>query len=328
MVMNFENLEKELLITLRGKASQKSVNTKLSVSFNKIYRWESGRDQITWKNFVKLSKIYHAPLESALQQAFSFYSKSLNAGDVIRHFTKGRLQSETAKDVRVSRYTLSRWLNSKTDPPLHKILEILFNGSPDFYRFIELVTKKSDLPSVKTAIQEDMIQMEMFFTYPFLSALLSAIDLATYQKNPSDEFLAKKSRLPLQTVQEVIAELNKKNLISHNGKFWQTTLKRTGLRGSVEGRKKIARYILNQAMNGLSTNFGTPQSRYSWKLFSLNANQYETILQKYTEFFNDIGKIIDQNQDNANKIYLFSMVLADYDDLPVYLENEGPDKSA
>lgn len=317
--MDFKILEKEILVALRGKASQKSINTQLKVSFNKIYRWESGRDQITWGDLVKLSKIYRAPLSEAMQECFSFYGNTLDVSEVIGHFTANRTQSDVAKEIQISRYTLSRWLGGKTQPPLHKMLEIIFNGSADFYRFIETLTHKSRLNSIEEAIQQDRIQVEMFFTYPFLSALLSAIDLATYQKTPSDEFLAKKAKLSLPTVQRTLRDLKEKELIFHNGKFWETRLKRTGIRGSVEDRKKIARYVLDRAKDGIETNFGTKESRYSWKLFSLNEKQYETILQKYTEFFNDIGQIIDNGQDGANKIYLFSMVLADYDDLPSQL---------
>ncbi len=80
--------------------------------------------------------------------------------------------------------------------------------------------------------------------------------------------------------------------------------------------RRSARYLNTRVADGIETAFGSPDIRMSWKTFSLNKKSYDKILQCYTKFFNELGTIIDDGQEEADKVYIFTMNLLDYDLLP------------
>lgn len=311
--MDFKLLTRQLMPAIRGIRLQATLNQKLNFKFNKIYRWESGRNEILWKDFSKFCTACQCPLRKSLREAFSYYKDPEDIASLVRHFISTQPLASVASSTGISRHMLSRWLNGHSQPPLHLIFALIEFSSADFFRFLEGLVGGQVLPCIQEKVEQDRAQLEIFYKYPFLSALLSAIDLEDYKRHPTETFLAHKSKVPLPLVKAAIHDLAEANLLIKNDQCWETQLKRTGIRGSLEGRKKIAQYVFSRTSDAVDSSFGEPEMRFSWKLFSLNKSQYEKILQKYTEFFNELGTIIDQGQEEANKIYLFSVGIIDYD---------------
>jgi hypothetical protein len=314
--MNYKSLSAELVVAIRGHRSQGQVNQKLGFSYNRAHRWETGKVPIKWREFVSLCHVCRAPLVKALRESFSYFESVEKSEALVRHFVGTNQLTTVSQAIGVSRFTLSRWLTGQTEPNLWQILALIYFASVDFLRFLEIITASADLPTLREQFRLDRIQLDMFHKYPWLSVLLSAIDLEEYRLNPSEEWLAQKAKLPLESVKNAISDLSSAGLLLRKDGVWETALKRTALRGSLEGRKRISEYVLSQTLAASRTGFGNPMMRFSWKIFSINHDRYELILQKYTEFFNELGTIIDAGQKGADKIYLFSVGLIDYDQLP------------
>jgi hypothetical protein len=55
--MDFQKLQKEILVALRKGLSQGQVNQRFGYSFNQVYRWEAGITQMSWADFVKFCEV-------------------------------------------------------------------------------------------------------------------------------------------------------------------------------------------------------------------------------------------------------------------------------
>ena len=324
--MEYKDLQKDLLVTIRGKHSQRKLSEKLGFEFNQVYRWESSRTLISWTDFVRFADISGPKLKRALEEAYSYFEKPADFARLTRHFVGKRKLSDVASEIGVSRYSLSRWLRGTHEPTLIQVLKLMYVGSVDFFRFIELLTGTTQLPSIREQLESEQAHLSLYARFPWLSVLFSALDLDDYRKTPTMAFLGQKTRLPVALVKEAIEALHEQDLLHWNGRHWETRIKRISLRGTLESRKTMAKYVLSRALDGVDPVFGTSVARFSWKLFSLNKKQLNGLLEKYTEFFNELGTLVDQGQKGADGVYLFSATFLDFEDLPEateYLRGKG-----
>ena len=283
--MNYSQLRKELLVHLRGKIPQEQVNKKLGLTFNKVYRWESGTDHLMWPDFVKLGKVFKINIEGIVKEVFTFHDDPKKSHLLVKHFAGTTTQVELAKILGISRYTLSRWLKGTSHPQLEQMFALMDFVSPEFLRFLEAITKGVVLQSTQERILQNRSQSGFYSDYPWLSTLLSAIETTSYRSHPSDKTLAKKTKLPLEDVQKALDDFSKAGIIEWNGKHWETKLNRIFLKASPDDILKIAKYVFSTTFQSIEHSKGNKEMRLSWKIFSLNKNAYGKILQRYTEFF-------------------------------------------
>src|SRR5687768_17558011 len=133
--MRMEKVARELVRAVRGKRSQTAVNRKLGYGFNQVSRWETGRTTISWPAFVKLSAACKVDVAAAARDLFS---TSARAEEIVAFFAADAKQTDIAKKLGVSRFTLRRWLASEAAPPLAAILSLVHRFSPNL---LELVTR-------------------------------------------------------------------------------------------------------------------------------------------------------------------------------------------
>jgi transcriptional regulator with XRE-family HTH domain len=311
--MEFAQLKRELLIHLRGQLAQSQVNKKMGVTFNKMYRWESGTSHVMWPDFVDFCEALKIPLKKFVKEAFSFSENLKISSTLVKHFVGQSTQKEISETLEISRYTLARWLKGTSDPTLEQVFALMDYASPDFLRFLEMITHGVILPVAQLRMDQSRLQMQHYASYPWLSVLLSALELKSYHKNPSDEYLAEKTKLPLPQIRKALKDFEASGLVKHDGNSWRTTVHRMFLNASSEDKLNIARYVYGTTLKAVENGIGNPDMRLSWKIFSLNKKAYDQVLQRYTEFFNDLGKIIDNNQEEADNVFVFSVGIVDLD---------------
>lgn len=323
--MDYSKLRKELLLHLRGQLAQSQVNKKLGVNFNKMYRWESGVSHIMWPDFVDLCRILKIPLDKYLADSFSFKESAQSTATLVQHFTGGSTLKEVADNLKVSRYTLSRWLKNISAPTLEQMFALMDFASPDFLRFLEFLTGDQVLPSAAEEMRLYRAQVKHYFSYPWMSILLSALETKGYAKQATDEYLANKTKIPLKEIQRALPELAESGVIKWNGKRWSCDLHRVAVKSTSKDRQKMARYVFGTTFNAIQYSPGNENMRLAYKMFSLNKKAYPLMLQKFSEFFIDLGKIIDAHQEDADSVYMFSAGIIDFDELkenPIHKEEK------
>lgn len=317
--MNYPQLKRELLIALRGKRTQGQVVQKLGLTYNQVYRWEVGATKLLWTDFVLFCEACRVPLAEAFQKCFSYKSSLSDYAKIIKHFGTKSTQTQVAKALGVSRYTFSRWLHGKTCPTFEQVLALIDYGSAEFFLFIESLANPKDLPSVRDSIQQIQEQRQVIESHPWLSAVLSALDLqAIAEIKYSAEWMQKKAKLSRPIVHRTVEELKKAQLIEKKNNTYVPSLEKfSAVKGiSRQGRQKLVQFWNQRILDYIATSFDSKQSRNSFKVFTLRAQDYAKILERYTEFFNDVASIINSSQNKADKIYLFTMNLIDFEDLP------------
>ena len=315
--MDYHSLQKEILVHLRGERSQEKISRKLGFTFNQVYRWESGITQLRWVDFVALSEIYKVKLDSSIKDCFSYFGDTNDSAALTRHFIAKNPQSLIATQLGVSRSNVSRWLSGSLVPSLPHMLALIDFSAPEFFRFIEMLTGTHDLPSIQQELKLERKQSDIYFQFPWVSVLLSAIGMDEYQKSPSDEFLAQKSKLSPQIVRQTLLGLEEAQLLYNENGKWIARVHRNSVGINKEAHLRRLRFSGERNRDALEVAPGNPNMRFSGKTFSLNKAHYEKILQRYTEFFNELGTLIDAGQEDADKIYIFSMAFIDLDYLPV-----------
>lgn len=323
--MNYSKLKKELLLHLRGQLAQSQVNKKLGVTFNKIYRWESGTSHVMWPDFVDLCRVLKIPLDQYLQDSFSFKQPGKNTAGLVQHFAGYSTQKDIAEKIEISRYTLSRWLKGVSAPTLEQMFALMDYATPDFLRFLEFLTDGEILPSVSEEMRLYHAQVKHYFAYPWMSVLLSALETKGYAKDPTDEYLAQKTKIPLSEIKKAIPDLAESGVIKWNGKKWVCDMHRIAVKSTLQDRLKMFRYVYGTTYNSIAYAPGNENIRLAYKIFSLNKKAYPLLLQRFSEFFNDLGKIIDAHQEDADGVYIFSTGIIDFDELkenPIHKEEK------
>ncbi len=104
-----------------------------------------------------------------------------------------------------------------------------------FFRFLEILCDGQELPSAR-----DQLLMTGRFSFIVTLAFgVTRLDLAEYRKRSTEEFWLANVRLPFGQVR-CHSRIRGRRFTREKGAHWETNIGRIGIRGSVEGRKKIA----------------------------------------------------------------------------------------
>lgn len=64
--INYYELTKVFIRTLRGSVAQRELSQKLGFSFKQVGKWESGVAQIKWENIIDITNVLGLPFEKYL----------------------------------------------------------------------------------------------------------------------------------------------------------------------------------------------------------------------------------------------------------------------
>ena len=322
--MDYISLQTDLVKILRGRRTQDYLNKKMSYQFNQVHKWETGKVRISWLEFIKLCQVGEKDLSGTMKACFSYSGSLKNSANLVQHFTANHKKTEIVAELNISRSTLSRWLNGVLIPDAVQFFQLMHLYSSDFFFFVEELAGSRNIPSLKAELDKEHAYLKAYEKYPWLSVLLSALDITSYRDNPTTSQLAKICKLPVSSVKEAVEDLVSAGLLVWNGKQWTAEIQKINFRGSRTGTRQVGRYVYERTLQGYPCAFGNEDMRYSWKIFSLNRTQYDVMIQKYTEFFNELGQFINKGQENtdADRVYIFSSAFIDLEHLPVWEEKK------
>lgn len=126
--MDIEIVKKELLIAIRGKRSQTYISQKLGYDYNQVYRWESGRIDIAWTEFIKLCKVSRRDISGVLKRVFNFQDNPADYSRFLNHLIGNLKQKEIGTVIDCTPYRLRKWLRGQTSPTV-----------VDFFNFVSSI---------------------------------------------------------------------------------------------------------------------------------------------------------------------------------------------
>lgn len=313
--MNYKNVQSELVVHLRGKRTQQRLADKLGWDHNKVYLIESCKSQLDWNDFVRLCEVSKIDSKILLKKAFGFTGDIHKPYQLVKHFFGKKPHAEIAENMQVSKSTISRWLSGLKTPNFAQMLKIIDTYTIEYFLFMTLLTGDTILPSLETEIQKENAYLSLYDKYPWLSLVLASLDTKSYVKNPTSLHLSQKLKIPVESINQCLNELASQNLIQWTKEGWNSCIHRIRMRTPSKTKHKVARCMLKRAHDSVESGYDLPQMKFSWKIFNINQKHFDKIYQKYMEFFNEMGRLIEEDQTDADKVYVFTSTLLDVESM-------------
>jgi transcriptional regulator with XRE-family HTH domain len=186
-----ERLASEWLRALRGRRSQKAFSRRLGYRSNIAYRWEAGH---CWPSAAKTFWIIRrlgGDVTGALRQFYRQPPRWLDDADLCSLSGVARLLGDLrgkasiqslAAATGLNRFSLSRWLKGRADPPLPALLALVEATSLRLLDFVAAFTDPSELPSVAEDWQRRQEARETAYTHPWSQAVLRGLELSGYRR--------------------------------------------------------------------------------------------------------------------------------------------------
>ena len=315
--LDFDALSQDLLRSVRGKATQLKINRQLKTNYNRLYRLESGLQQITWLDFVKVCEACNVDLSNILAKHFGFSESPLHFGGLIKILVTNFARKDICAALKVSDYVLRSWANEKRTPPLTRMLELIdytMEILPEF--FLEFSEK---LPSVlEGAQQKKQEYKEFIYQYPWVQAGLAALELESYKKSKlhNGSVFRKASGLSIEDEKLFIRSLLQNGLIENQNGHYVSTMRSIDTRGSLKGSISMRKYWLGRIEKFLDSLKETPKlSINGYFTMALSADAQKKIREAYYEFCNTALRIAKEDKKPKDRIEILSLHLIDLSEL-------------
>lgn len=174
--MDLKIIQIQLIRAIRGRYTQGQVNRKLLFKHNQISKWETGTIQPSWSDFLGLCKTVKIPIEEILKKAF-FVKAIEPAIELIEYLKLDMTNKELIEVLQISRQTLTKWYNGKSEPKLIHILTLLFKNNFGFYELIDSLVGGQNVPEIYQFYSNLKKQKEFLYQYPEAEILLRIFDL-------------------------------------------------------------------------------------------------------------------------------------------------------
>lgn len=175
--MDYAQIEKELVVALRGSRSQMMLSRRLGFSSNKVYKWESGLSRLSWGEFIHLAKCCKADYLPSLQKILGYKGSPEESDKFFAYLMGATSKTEVAKKIEVSENLVNRWLSGKSEPSLGVIFKMIHVFHLLLPEFIVHMTEEEKVPSIKDLFQHKNRQKVAIGLQPELELVMAMIQL-------------------------------------------------------------------------------------------------------------------------------------------------------
>ena len=322
-----------IIRSLRGSSGQAGVTSKLGLSANKISKWETGRTQIRWTQFVAYARFFCAPLSEALEKVFGYEVDPSDWPGLVRRLALDASVETIAESLGVSSLTVRRWLAGVSEPSLCEICSLIdfqLHLLPEFAAtFIDL----TEFPSLLRRHHQSQGLGKVMAERPWIFAMLTCLELPNYLRTEGggDLFLANFLNVSLEEIREALHQMVHLGALSFvNDRYvpTQQELDVTPLNRSMRDHFKYfwSLRVTEFLKNGLLPKFGF---RHGIQTVAVSSKASFAIELKLRSTFDDIFKIVRDDQPNsATTVCYVGLTFADVRDvLSVLPQSQDRDPS-
>ena len=325
-MIDYKKLTSELLKVLRGENSQSNINRKMNFGHNQMSRWESGKNQISWLDFMDLLDILNIDLKEAFYKYFH-YTKDLRDYAAIIELTLGTLSvGQVSKDLQLARSTIYGWKNKERVPPVYQIFRMLNYSNASLEAFIMVITQGKMLHSIEETHNYKSSLNQLCLEYPMVVAVALCFDLVDYKKLDEHQtgFLAQKLDIDIEEEEFYIELLEDNGFIWKEDGIYKIDTKHFTLQGNALEQMKLRTFWLEQASDRYRKIATYPSQKktvpYAVIIFQGDRKLYEEMMERVRKFHNDImalaTSMADNQKDRLKNIYCLNLGLFDLADDP------------
>jgi len=194
--LEYEQIARELLISLRGSRSQVAWSRRLGYKSNVAYAWESGRRWPTAAETMRAAARTNINVPDALQAFYGRCPEWLDDTDpttpegVAQFLDDLRGNTPIASLVErsgLSRYSLSRWLSGQTQPRLPDFLRLVEAASLRTVDLLAALVDPASMPTVAPIWERLEARRQGADKLPWTQAVLRALELSSYRALPAHQ---------------------------------------------------------------------------------------------------------------------------------------------
>lgn len=192
---DYQRLSRELVRALRGRRSQLALSRRLGYTTNAVYTWEAGSAWPTAARFFELTARVGVRQSVLLSRFFRTAAPGLAGVSISTPAGVQRLLQEIlghtrisalAKQSKLSRFSLSRWLHGKGQPRLPDLLCFIEHSSLRLLDFVDAVVTPTALPSMVGEWKKLQDARAVGYDHPFSHAVLRALETTAYKRQRHD----------------------------------------------------------------------------------------------------------------------------------------------
>jgi DNA-binding phage protein len=317
--MDYAKLASELLKALRGRRSQSAFSRWLGYSSNVQYLWESGRAYPRAARFFEIAARTGRPAVKALQQLYPRLPAALASADLaqregvaalLEDLKGNRSVLELARTMRLSRFSLGRWIAGAAEPRLPDFLRLIDGMSLRLLDFLSGLVDPAELPSAAHGWRRLEAARRAAYDSPWSHAVLRALELEAYRELPEHVpgwIAARVGLSPAQEEESLKLLRDTGQIRRRRGRFVVVESGLVDTRPNPEAARRLREFWAVQAAERVKAQ---PSSAFAYNLFSVSIADLERIRALHRSYFRELRAIVAQSEP-AETLALVTMSLVE-----------------
>lgn len=302
--MDFDQISRELLVTLRGHRSQVAWSRRLGYKSNVAYAWESGRRSPTAAETLRAARRAGIDVAAAWTRFYGRAPPWLDSLDpvsaeavaqVLQDLRGNTPILDVARHAGLSRFTVSRCLSGETEPRLPDFLRLVEATSVRSVDFVAALVDPRDLPSLAVLWARLEARRRGAGEMPWTQAVLRALELAEYRqlKMHVDGWVAARLGIPITEEERCLRFLADTDQITWSQERWHVQALAVDTRRAPEIGQRLKAHWSRVAADRIER--GSP-GQFSYNVFCVSEADFERIRLLHLDYFHALRQIVAESQ--------------------------------
>jgi transcriptional regulator with XRE-family HTH domain len=313
--------------------SQERLSRRLGFSSNVLYLWERRKRLPSIGTFFRLADLRRRGFRDGLRgltepraRPAEAHSRApddpLDIPALLRRLSGGQPGAQLSRLTGFDRATIARWLAGTTEPRLPDFLEYLDKTTLRLLDFVALFADPSKLDVTRRAFDEHQKRRKLAYEHPWSHAVLHALELSEYQRQPShrSSLLAQKLGLSVEQVEGHLARLADARLIEkRDGRWSPKRVLTVDTSSDFDANRRLKHHWATVVTRRVEDFRVEAQSLFSYNMFPIARAELAQLREAHLEYFQRVRQLVSNARD-ADHIVLMNVQLC--------LLDEGVEPSA
>lgn len=304
-MIDYKRMARDIVKFARKPLKQNELDAALGFHFKKCSKWETGKNQIQWREFVTLCNVRNLSLAKAFDHLFSISTDPHKSDKIVSSLTASYDPVITAKTLNKSTSTLNRWRSGAIDPPLSSMLALI-NMHGILLQFLDILFgERPAFAQLKELQKNQDLYLKLQYDYPEAPLILTAMELKEFRRLPSYKpgWIANKIGIDPAREREILNYMLSLGMLRRTGQSYQPLIFGTDVswstKDSFQAHKTIKSHWFREAERLLKES--TPENlkcRGGYIIYSVNDEVQDRIAKEAAAFYRNVLTIIE-NMDNS-----------------------------
>jgi len=321
-MMNYEQIARELMRSLRGRRSQVALSRRLGYRTNAVYSWEAGRDFPTALRFFEVATRVGVDVSAALERFYQRRPSFLESHAPLDRPAVAALLSELRGSIPVvelaartgyTRFAIARWLNGRCEPRLPQFLALIEASSLRVLDFIAAFVDPTTLPSLEKPWRDLEATRRAAHDVPWTQAVLHCLELPAYaaQGPHVPGFIAGQLGISVEEEERCLQLLLDTGQVQRAGERYAVQHALTvDLRRDPASTRRLRSFWTRVALERLEAGSG---GVYSYNVFGISNADLVRLRELHASYYQQMRAIIAQSQP-VERVAITSTQLLALDD--------------